>query len=338
MSVKFLGPACTLLALWFTAAAALANPLPSSVHGLVVTTPGLNTAEAKSYATQHDRYLLSDYLETTRPGDDHDQMLKTKLERAQRAWLGGEVETARAEFRSLTELNLKADWRQPQREVIQTAFLRMAQSSESVTEREGWLESAARLYGDIAPNADLFPPPLMSEFEATKKRQTMTEIELADVFADFRYVLIDGRKIEIATEPRVQLAPGLHRLTALSDSHEPVTEFMTAAQLRVLRLSPPALTEGICDGAKLRSRSALPSNVDVEIYSGSACPSKITNILNESRLLTAESEPFVPSAPRAREKDHTWLWVAGAAIVAGAAYAIANQHESSPQTTHRSGF
>jgi hypothetical protein len=305
----------------------------------VVTTPGLNTSEAKSYATQNDRYLLSDYLETTRPGDDHEQMLKSKLERAQRAWLGGDIEAARAEFRALTELSLKADWRDSQREVLQTAYLRLAQSAESTTERSGWLESAARLYGDLTPVSDLFPPPLMTEYESVKDHLTKTEIVFGDVFPDSRYVLVDGRKIEISTQPRLQISAGLHRLTALSDSHEPVTEFMTATQLRVLRLSPPVLTEGTCDGAKIRSRSAVPSNIDVEIYSGATCPTKkFESALNEGRLITAGPNAFGPSAPQVRAKDHTWLWIAGAAIVAGAAYAFANQHESAPQATHRSGY
>ncbi len=310
-----------------------AYALSPVVKGAVVTTPGVPTAEARTYATQKDKLLLSDYLDSTRPGSDSDQMLKSKLERAQRAWLSGDLETARSHFRAITELAMKADWRNDQREVIQAAFLRMAQSSESSTERGGWLESALRLYGDLAPDATIFPPPLLNEFEATKKRLPTVTIELADAFSDFRYLLIDGRRVDLASENHVELTTGLHRLTALSDSHESVTEFMTAAQLRVLRLSPPPLTEGLCERAKLRSRNALPSGV--ELFAGSGCKQGLTSILDEARLVTAAPLSMPASV---EPRDRTWLYVIGGAVLAGAAYAIANHQQQSSGPTHRSGF
>ena len=318
---------------------AAAAPLPPAVKGVVVTTPGLTTPDAQSFATQKDRLLLADYLEATRPGADHDQMLRTKLERAQRAWLSGDIESARSDFRALTDLALKADWKNDQREIIQAAFLRLAQSAESGTERAGWLESAARLFGDISPDATLFPPPLLAEYEAVKKRTTTVSLELADIFPDFRYVLVDGRKVDLTLDSHVQLANGVHRLTALSDSHESVTEFMTSAQLRVLRVTPPSLVEGVCENSKLRSRSGLPTNIDIEIYSGSACTPKLTNTLNEARLITAPRDPYFPDVPKAESSSKTWIYVVGGALLAGAAYAVAKQNQSSsPQPTHRSGF
>jgi hypothetical protein len=329
----------SLIVLFLYGARPASAAVPPSVKGVVITVPGASTPEARSFATQKDRLLLSDYLESTRPGPDHDQMLKTKLERAQRSWLGGDIESARADFRALTELAMKADWKNDQREVIQVAFLRMAQSAESGTEREAWLDSAVRLYGDIDPDATLFPPPLMSEYGAVKQRSTTVSVELADVFPDFRYVLIDGRKVDLALDSRALITSGLHRLTALSDSHESVTEFMTAAQLRVLRVTPPALAEGLCESAKLRSRNVLPSAIDVEIYSGAGCTPKIASALNDSRLVTAPREPFFPETPKTESSSKTWIYVVGGALLAGAAYAVAKQNQSdSAQPTHRSGF
>jgi hypothetical protein len=327
---------------------AQAASLPAAVKGVVVTTPGQPTPEAHAFATRKDKLLLADYLEAIRPGADHDRMLRTKLEHAQRSWLSGDIEAARADFRALTELALKADWKNDQREAIQAAFLRMAQSSESGTERENWLESAARLYGDIAPEASLFPPPLMNQYDAIKTRMTTVSLDLADVFPDFRYVLIDGRKVDLALDSHVSLSGGLHRLTALSDSHESVTEFMTAAQLRVLRLSPPPLIEGVCESARLRSHGALASGVDVEIYSGPACTPKIASVLDGARLVTAARASNGPPGPplttlpsdatsEPATKSRTWIYVVGGALLAGAAYALTHQQGPSGPT-HRSGF
>lgn len=329
------------------AAHAKAASVPDGVKGVIVATPGIDLSEAKAYATAHDKLLLSDYLELTRPGEEHDQQLRQKLERAQRAWLGGDIEIARTEFRALTELALKADWRKSQREAIQMAYLRLAQSAESGTEREGWLEAAARLYGDLEPNATFYPPPLLNDYNETVKRLDIsaTEVDLRDAFPDFRYVLIDGRKVEPATESRVRLKAGLHRFTALSDAFEATTEFLTPAQLRVLRLSPPALTEGACEEAALKSKSTMPT---AEVYAGNKCPMRVDGLLKTSRFLSApkldaEIAKEIPDAPRAESNNHTWLWIVGAAVVAGAGYAIAqhasaSQQGGAPEAIHHASF
>ncbi len=347
MSINFFRTTGVLAFSLFIGQCAQAGQLPPAVRGVVVTAPGVNSAEAKAFATTQDKLLLSDFLESSRPGEDYDRQLTQRLEKAQRAWLSGESENARAEFRALTELSLKADWRNAQREVLQTAYLRLAQSSDSGTERESWLDSAARLFMDLSPNPGLFPPPLLAEYEASKKRieATAVDIDLRDVFPDFRYLIVDGRKRELATESRLRLSKGLHRLTAYSDSHEPVTEFLTAAQLRVLRLSPPVLTEGSCTGARLRSRAELPSSLEIEIYSGPGCSSTIGSVLQASRLV---SEPSLANnfakmsansneSPRAGSNSKTWLWVVGGAVIAAAGYAVAS-HASSPEPIHTNGF
>lgn len=320
---------------------------PENARGVVVVTPGLPAAEAKAFALSQDRLLLSDYLDASRPGEDFDSQLRSRLEKAQRAWLSGDQETARTEFRALGELSLKADWREAQREVIQTAFLRLAQSSDSPSEREAWVESAVRLYGDLNPNVALFPPPLLLEFEAVKKRSNLTsvDIDLRDVFPDFRLVIVDGKRIEIASQPRLRLNKGLHRMTAYSDSHEAVTEFLTAAQLRVLRLSPPALTEDSCEKAHLRARASISSSLDTKVFAGSACVGDISRAVTAAQLISrpksnSDFKSFAASSPldlpTATSSKKTWLWVVGGAVAAGAAYALTRSH--SPEPVHHSGF
>lgn len=332
--------AASVLVIFLLSAVAQATPSPAP-KGVVVTTPGISVAQAKAYATSHDKWLLSDFLDHARPGDDEDSILRQKLDRAQRAWLGGRIEEARSEFRGLSELALKADWKAQERDVIQTSLLRLAQIAESSSERSSWLESAARLYADVEPNTSLFPPPLLNEYQATLKRleSGATDVDLRDEFPDFRYVLIDGRKFEIALQPRARILSGTHRFTGYSDSHEAVTEFMTAAQLRVMRLSPPPLTEGLCSTSRLRSRVSVPGRVDVEIYSGPDCP-PVLNAFPE-RLSVRGGDLRLPEMPAdsTQASKKTWLWIVGGALLAGAAYAVATQtFNSSAEATHRSGF
>ena len=116
MSIKFLRKTGFLIFSLFIGVGVHAGQLSPAVRGVVVTAPGVNTAEAKAFATTQDKLLLSDFLELSRPGEDFDRQLTQRLEKAQRAWLSGDSESARSEFRALTELSLKADWRNAQRE------------------------------------------------------------------------------------------------------------------------------------------------------------------------------------------------------------------------------
>ncbi|RYZ79349.1 MAG: hypothetical protein EOP06_27380 [Proteobacteria bacterium] len=310
----------------------------------VVAVPGVSLAEIKAYATSRDRLPLSEYLEAARPGSDRERELKTRFQRAQKFWLSGDTDEARAEFRGLTELSLKADWKTPQREVLQAAHLRLAQTSASGTEKNSWLESAVRYFGDLPPDLSLFPPPLIEDFNETKHRllDGAVEFEAWEVFPDSRFVIVDGRKISTTDRRAIPLAAGLHRVTALSDTHVAITEFLTVNQLRLFRASPAALIEGSCATAKLKVD--LPEVGFPELYSGQKCPASVASLQLKPQFLTGVGQSdltqLAGEVPKASVTKKTWLWIAGGLLVSGAGYALARElsKEKPPETVHRSGF
>jgi hypothetical protein len=323
-------------------AVAAACPLLASASSPVVAIPGIGSAEIKAYATSKDKLTLSEHLEVSRPGADRSAELKNRFQKAQRQWLAGNTEAARSEFRALTELSQKADWRDPQREVLQASYLRLAQSASSGTEKSSWLEAAVRFFADLDPNPALFPPPLIEEFRAAKHRllDDAPEFEPWEVFPESRYVLIDGRKIETKERKPIRLAPGVHRVTALSDTHVAITEFLTASQLRLFRASPVSLVEGSCGTARLKSD--LTQLRDAEIYSGASCTGDSAKPLElKPQYLASNGLPLTATQrPAQVEGKKTWYWVLGGAIIAGAGYALVREmnKEKGPETVHRSGF
>lgn len=306
----------------------------------VIGTPGVAPAELKAFATSKEAIPFSEYQEAARPGVEFESELSAKFARAQRTWLAGQTDSARSEFRSLTELVQKADWRDPQREVLLTSFLRLAQSTLSGTEKTSWLDSAAKYFSDLNPQPKLFPPPLIEEFEAAKVRalESAVSIEPWTVFPEFRFVLIDGRKIEVASRKAILLPSGTHRITALSDTHVGFTEFLTANQLRLFRTKPIAMAEGSCSNARITQRSSFAT--DPILFVGSDCAGGPQQLELKPQLLNAHLMSELGSKPQTASSKKTWLWIVGGAVIAGAGYALARElnRDKAPDQIHRSGF
>lgn len=306
---------------------------------VVVGAVGVSASDLKAFATSKEALPYSEYLEANRPGLEFDAELKSRFARAQKAWLSGQTEDARTSFRALTELVLKADWRLPQREVLLTSFMRLAQSSLSGTEKTSWIESAVKSFSDLEPLESLFPPPLIEEFRAARIRmlENAASVEPWVVFPEARFVLIDGRKIETTQRKPIILPAGVHRVTALSDTHGSFTEFLTPNQLRLFRAKPMALSEGSCARARIQSSQTLSLNPI--LFVGAHCDSGPQQLELKPQLLSTQMMGDLHQ-PKVATKNRTWIWVVGGAVLAGAGYAIArelNKDKSSDQV-HRSGF
>lgn len=297
----------------------------------VVAGPDVSDSELKTFVERHDRRTLGEYLEANRPGQDFERRLRAKLESAQRAWLSGSTDSARSDFIELVDLAPLGDWRDPQREAILYAHLRLAQSSATPIERSDWLTKAARLVTDLEPDTSLFPPPLIREFrEARAKVATQsTSVVLKDVFPGFRYVLVDGRKFSLDSSAPVRISPGSHRITALSDRHAPLTEQMTGAQLGVFRVKVDPLVESCAAPVK-----PLDDGLIVEVFGGPKC-SPVTAFANGAPNPTWADVPTeVRSKPR-----RDWLWIGAIALGTAAVIAVQrSQKRSDPTPAHREGF
>ncbi len=306
---------------------------------VVVGAVGATPADLKAFATSKDTLPYSEYLDATRPGRDFESDLKARFTRAQKAWLSGNADSARAEFQALTELTLKADWRTPQREVLLTSYLRLAQSSLSGIEKTNWIEGAVRYFSDLEPHPSLFPPPLIEEFTAIRSRSlaSASALELWTVFPEARFVLIDGRRIEIANHAAVRLPNGTHRVTALSDTHATFTEFLTPNQLLLFRAKPIALTEGTCSSARLLPNQTLPGKT--LLFAGRDCPASTEQLDLRPQLLSSQLMNELKQPATVKAKNRTWIWVVGGALLAGAGYAIAREmNRDKSDQIQRSGF
>jgi hypothetical protein len=334
-----------------------ANAAESSDEKPLASAVGVSRDDLVAFATAHARVTLSDFLDVSRPGIENDDRLKRLIERAQTAWLSKSVEQARLAFHEITRLSLEADWRESQREVLHYSHLRMAQMANLPTEREEWLNKAATLFPDIKPDSSLFPPPLISEYEAKLKAVQMStvEVEPARSFPQYRYILVNGRRFEITDGLRIALNSGIYRITAYSDSLPPISEPLSASQLDMFQANPQAIARGSCE---MPESARLPSGLGTEVtflfpdgclkslsaagwQKESAIPSAL-DLKPAPHKSDAGQLPFGdPTEKVASDSRHSWMLVAGAALAAGVVAAIAesnHQSSGSAQTVHRSGF
>ena len=124
-----------------TANSSFAGLSSNTIEPPLVRGPGISQMFLETYAEAQARTTLADHLDLNRPGEEASNRIRTSIESAQRAWLAGSIESARSKFQGISGMAMDADWREPQREVIHYAHLRLAQSAKNSVERTRWLES-----------------------------------------------------------------------------------------------------------------------------------------------------------------------------------------------------
>lgn len=328
----------------------------------LVRGPGVSQEQIEAMSEAQASPTLADFLDMNRPEQEVGRKLQQLVERAQTAWLSGSIESARSLFREIVKETLDADWRAAQREAIHYAYLRLAQSSPTSTERDNWLESAVGAFPDLSSDDDTFPPPLVSEFNSTRQRILALAKPYSPFphFPDHRFLLINGKRFVLTPELRIRLPTGTFRVTALSDAHAPVTERLTNSQLEVFRLSLPALGSGTCESPsgpasvsgvraltiiyamdcyRVRTATAwLPPNVE------SSEPMRPPTV-SELNLRPSDTNPLTAPAPSSSSfSRRTWVWIGVSALVAGVIYVAQKEFsgdkssQRNPEPVHSEGF
>lgn len=341
----------TLIGQTAIAPMAYGRPLGSDFNEApLIAGPGLTADDLETFADSESRVRLADHLDHERPGAEASTRLRGLLERAQKAWLTGSIDSARVLFTELTAMALDADWKEPQRESLHYAFIRLAQSSVSSEDRVRWIEKAIRTFPDIQPDSDLFPPPLVEEFR--QRRTTILaeseSLSLAQNFQEFRFLLVNGKKfvVEAERDLKIRLPQANFRITALSDTSLPFTIVASRERLKSLRPSMAKLGLGTCSapsGAELfagvkaltvvystectrtrTERGWVPKEINEALMSN---PTGFTRSADVGEALSFGHLNEKPKEPLSRK---TWFWAGVTAIAAGTAYVLFRELNRAP--------
>jgi len=336
--------------------------------------PAVNQEQFEAFAEAQGRNTLAESLDLNRPAQDQDSHLRHLIEHAQNAWLNSSLETARSIFKEIARQTLQADWREPQREAIHYGMLRLAQTAPTGTEKEEWIQKAIVAFPDLQPDADAFPPPLMTIFRSERARL----LQLAHFympfshFPDHRFLLINGKKFQLTPELKIRLPEGTYRVTALSDAFPPITEKLSVSQMEVFRLATPAIASGTCESpAPMEPLNEIPTIavlfapdcLRVHAKQGwlahnseyaenersinealkSPASFNLQNQMAKENGLSFE-QSIETQSPLLSKKN--WLWIGLSVVAASAAYVIIQQYNrnaAAPQETrlvpvHHDGF
>ncbi len=297
------------------------------------------------------------------PVDAHAlQCLRRQFERAQLRYLHAQDPQMHAAWLDLVSFAYKADWPKPYRKMISIGFMRLAQSSISTTETERWLSLAANYDGQYKPDHNLFPPPLVAQFEQIRAESAKLRLPTKH-FHGFQWVFVNGTPIRLADKTSINIPDQTVRLTFISSRYRPVTRVLPARV--ALRFSPQRVpwVSGTCK-SPLWSSYPTSSHVKLAALFADSCVAvrgqtypiyplgspKAKVALTDSPSSSLASNWGAPSITSEIPKlssnsvpfyKRGWFWIAAGAVAGAIVYSryqtsIANS--GPPTTTHTSGF
>lgn len=308
-----------------------------SFEAPLIRGPGITQETLEAFAEAEGRTTLSDHLDLLRPGENYVNRLRKLLEKAQSSWLSGSLKSAKQAFLEISELALKADWREPQRETIHYAYLRLAQMAQTEKEKDQWITKAVKTFPDLQADPSLFPPPLIEKFREIRANLLASAKAFAPYsqFKNGRYLLINGKRFALTPEIRIRLPDSTYRVTVLSDLHAPVTKILHRNELESFHPSLPDLANGTCqspEGANLFrgvDQLAVLYSLDcVRIRSGNHWL-PIDEVQGDSHLRVKDTQKILVSPIRPQSKNlfqdrKSWMY-AGLVALAATAVILATQ-------------
>ena len=292
--------------------------------------PGITQETLEAFAEAEGRTTLSDHLDLLRPGEEHLNRLRKLLEKAQSSWLSGSLKTAKRTFLEITELSLKADWREPQREAIHYAYLRLAQLSKTEKEKDRWIIKAVKTFPDLQADPSLFPPPLFEKFRKTRSHLLASAKSFAphSQFKNGRYLLINGKRFALTPELKIRLPDSKYRVTILSDLHAPLAKILHRNELESFHPHLPSLANGTCqapEGAQpflgVNQLAVLYSFDCVRIRTGDLwlpLDETQTSTMRMSETQKMIAPPTRPKSSNPFQDRKSWMFAGLVALAAGA--------------------
>lgn len=234
-------------------------------------------------------------------------------------FLNGSLEKAKIDFTHIANIQWNCDWKSKDREIISESLLRLSQISTSEIEQKKWLRAAVEFDPQMSPNAQLFPPPFLKNFEATKKDLNFSVISLTKYYDTYVKLFRNGRTITVSKKT-IKIPLGRARFTFVSDSHAPRTLVLNGEDLQKQTVTSAAYIDGDCKSHRFQKPSAW--NQDTRLFFSPECIVDSTSAPLLTQALTApaslnsiDQQLQTDAQPRQRTWiERNYIWV-GAAIV-----------------------
>lgn len=262
---------------------------------------------AKTDSVGYDEYLA----DSQAPANLKDNLTRAFLT-AQEHFLKSEISVIENYWQDVTVFALKADWDKAQREMIQIAYMRLAQSASNAEDTRKYLSYAIEFDNTYKPNQKLFPPPLIDQYLALRAQSNNVPVLFKNADG-FTYILLNGNKYKISNRTPLEITSGIKRITYISPTFAPVTRILDAQEIA----------------------NYIPQKKILAKINGLKIPLVQTSQIH---IPSIENKISTPTQSRFYQKPKFWI---GATLLAGAALIIHNSSQNkndSPSPTHREGF
>lgn len=187
---------------------------------------------------------------------DHIEALKADFLTAQKAFLESEIKMIQDQWLKVTQWAFKSDWNDEYRELIHTAYLRLAQSSSNAAESDQWLRIAIQYDDRFQPSTNLYPPPLITRYNQLKKTIPRTLLNLASI-KNISLILINGREYAVSKVTRYNIPTAEARVAYLSNSLAPQTRTMSTGDISNYSAKQTYMVAGDCANPKIQNEALL---------------------------------------------------------------------------------
>lgn len=276
---------------------------------------------------------------------DVDHLLDV-FERAQLAFLNNPLDEAKALFENVVQLAHQSDWKSSQRELLQTAFLRLAQFEQSEEGRKHYLKRAIALDHEMEPNTTLFPPPLINEYK--NLRRDLRAIALVwkkPVSENTGLILLNGKKLSF--QKPILIVEGQHRLSLVSNQFTLWTKVLHQRDFEKIYVERKSFALGTCEKSQIITETDVGLN-SAHMFYNPDCTKEFSKKKFQLASAYAPTSSTVSAAPSIRSSTpsdpiwkKSWFWVALAGVALTAVVISQNnqnQSSSAPQATHTQGL
>lgn len=237
----------------------------------------------------------------------------SRLKKAQFEFLEGSLQKSVKEFQAIVDMRFSANWGKKEREAIHFSFLRLAQLEKNKIKRRNYLKKAYSFSPKIKANSQLFPPPLISEYNAIKKELKPKVWPLPEGADVFSHIQINGVKKDGNTS-FVQLFPGTHRIQFLSNKYEPVHFVVNTSNIEEIKIRPMPLARGNCLQPQFSNQ--LPKQIP-HIYLTPNCQGEKIQPKNTIPVVGIAGLPKGESRKKIEFYESKWFWIGMSVVAAG---------------------
>ena len=305
---------------------------------VVVQSPDSSDVEYRAYLAAHaDCVSPTQALLRARPRAAAREKLVNDFAATQKAFLGLEVNVARAELESLLEQMTHDDWSPAERQVFFKTALRRAQLSTDQPDMDRWLNVALTIGYDLQPDHILFPPPLVTRWKHIKQQNLSRKIQVHGLGADWSRILINGVSCTVGSCPLIPQTDVPVRVTWLSDKWQPYTTITKTSRLSHEVPVRRAWVTGDCKSPQFDRGASVFA--DKQPFFGLSCE-KLQVAAVDLTLKPANShstiDMFTPPKKTRPLYKSPWLWTGVGTVVAIAVIAAKKRPSKGDKDTSSS--